>query len=79
MKIHKIAAVLILLFFLVCGFSACSQNNNKSDSKKTQSTESIKLENLKQQKQKEADSLKKEIELLQQKKDSVNKALENVK
>ncbi len=77
MKITKIFFVLIgLLLIAVLFFNGCEKENGNSRHGR-KSEEAIKLEKLKEQKQLTADSLKKEIQVLKEKKDSLKKAIED--
>ncbi len=69
-----IAAILITATFL---FLNCDGEEKKSIQQNKSKNETERLKEIKLKKQSEADSLKKEIEMLKQKRDSLGKALEN--
>jgi uncharacterized membrane protein len=77
MKIQKLIILAALLVSITFISVSCSSEERGDDSGKKSKSETEQLEQIKIEKLNEADSLKNEIKKLKQKRDSLNKALEN--
>lgn len=75
MKILKLFLPLLILSFFLLTFNNCGDEKKEAD--KNGNSEAIKLEQVKNKKQREADSLKNEIEILKSKRDSLNKRIKD--